>query len=73
MIFTIILTLIALAALYQFAKFIWFTVLWLATKLLLFTFGVMMLAAATLAPPPPPPDATALGRTNVVPFKRKRA
>jgi hypothetical protein len=58
--FHIILALIALAALWQLAKVIFFTVLWLATQVLL---GVLTLCGAIFAP-----TRAVSPPSNVIPF-----
>jgi hypothetical protein len=73
LIFDLILALIALAALWQLAKIIFYTIcrlgcqfFWLAIWVLetIFALG-SWLTSSKPAPPPPP--------TNVIPFKRHRA
>jgi hypothetical protein len=62
--FHLILALIALAALYQLLKVIWFTALWLLTQLLL---GALYLLGAIFAPTPAP----VRGGANVIQFPRR--
>ena len=64
MVFTLILSIIALAALYQLAKVIFFAICWLGCELL---WLALYLLGAVFAPPVAPVPVEH-GGTNVIPF-----
>ena len=64
MVFTLILSIIALAALYELAKVICFAICWLGCELL---WLALYLLGAVFAPPAP----VAVQRSNVIPFPRR--